>query len=72
MLIGFLLPLLRRFRARTGLLIAIAIMAAGLALALTGLLRGHVPGHVTLIRWGLLLTVAGVALLVSVVRGTRP
>lgn len=70
MLIAFLLPLLRRFGTRTRLLIALAVTAGGLALVLTVLLRGHVAGEAPLIRWGLLLTVIGLALLISAVRGT--
>lgn len=71
MLIGFLLPLLRRFGARTRMLIALAVTAAGLALALTVLLRGHVSGEAPLVRWGLVLTVIGLVLLVAAVRGLR-
>lgn len=70
MLIGFLLPLLRRFGTRTRLLIALAVTAGGLALILTVMLRGHVPSGAPLIRWGLLLTLIGLALLISGVRGT--
>lgn len=72
MLIGFLLPLLRRFSARKRMLISAAVMAAGVALATAVVLRG--PAHrenVQLIRLGLLLTIAGLGLLVSAVRAGR-
>jgi hypothetical protein len=73
MLIGFLLPLLRRAGARTRMLIAVAVIATGLALVLVPLLlRGH--GHAAnapLIRYGMLATLAGLGLLVSAVRGGR-
>jgi hypothetical protein len=71
MLIGFLLPLLRRLSPRVRILAGIAVMAAGLALALSLLLRGHAPGSALLIRIGLLVTLAGLAQFVSGVRGAR-
>jgi hypothetical protein len=72
MLIGFLLPLLRRLSVRTRMLTGLAVMAAGLALALGLLLRGHAAGSVLLIRVGLVLTLAGLVMFVSGVRGARP
>lgn len=71
MLIGFLLPLLRRLSARMRLLTGLGVTAAGLALALSLLLRGHASGSVLLIRVGLLLTIAGLALLASGARGAH-
>jgi hypothetical protein len=72
MLIGFLLPLLRRFSARTRMLIAAAVMAAGVALAMVLALQGHAHRETALpIRFGLLLTLAGLGLLVSGVRASR-
>lgn len=71
MLIGFLLPLLRRLSARMRMLTGIGVMAAGLALALSLLLHAHASGNVLLIRIGLLLTIAGLALFASGVRGAR-
>jgi hypothetical protein len=60
MLLGLLIPLLRRLSARIQMLIGAAIMLAGLALVLTLALRGHTPaGSVLLIRVGLLLTLVG-------------
>lgn len=79
MLIGLLLPFLRRFGARTRTIMAVAIMAVGLALALavfalqghpSGAPHGHAPGaDVPLIRIGLLLVIAGLGLLFSGLRG---
>jgi len=72
MLIGFLLPLLRRFSARRRMLIAAAIMAAGLALAATLALQGYAHRENALpIRFGLLVTIAGLGLFVSAVRAIR-
>lgn len=71
MLIGSLLPLLRRLSARTRMLTGIGVMAVGLALALSLLLQGHTSGNVLLIRIGVLLTLAGLALLGSGVRGAH-
>jgi hypothetical protein len=71
MLIGFLLPLMRRLSARMRMLTGVGVMVAGLALALSLLLRGHASGDVLLIRIGLLVTLAGLALLASGVRGVR-
>ena len=71
MLIGFLLPLLRRFRARTRMLISAAVMAAGVALATAVLLQAHARENVLLIRLGLFLTLAGLGLFVSAVRASR-
>lgn len=72
MLIGFLLPLLHRFSARTRMLIAAAVMAAGVALAMALALQGHAPRENALpIRLGLLLALAGLGLLVSGVRASR-
>jgi hypothetical protein len=71
MLIGYLLPLLRRLSARTRMLTGVGVMVAGLALALSLLLRGHTSGDVLVIRIGLLFTLAGMALLASGVRGAR-
>jgi hypothetical protein len=66
MLIGFLLPLLRRFSARVRVLTGVAVMVAGLALVLSLALRGHAPGaSVLFIRVGFLLTLAGLAQTVS-------
>jgi hypothetical protein len=73
MLLGLLMPLLRRFGARTRMLIGAAVMVAGLALVLTLVLRGHAPGgSVLLIRIGLLLTLGGLAPLASAIRRSRP
>ena len=72
MLIGFLLPLLRRFSIRVRVLIGVAAMVAGLALALSLALRGHAPGgNVVFIRIGILLTLAGLAMTVSAARARR-
>lgn len=71
MLIGFLLPLLRQFSARVRMLTGILVTAAGLALALSLLLRGHASGSALLIRVGMLLTLAGLGLIVSSARGSR-
>lgn len=75
MLIGLLLPLLRRFGTRARTLIGVVVIAVGLALGLvvfalqgrpSGALHGHVPGaDALLIRIGLLLVIAGLGLLVS-------
>lgn len=72
MLIGLLLPLLRRFNARIRMLTGAAVMAAGLALALGLLARGHPSGGtLLLIRIGFLLTLAGFVQFGSGVRGDR-
>lgn len=72
MLIGFLLPLLRRFSARRRMLISAGIMAAGVALAMAVVLGGHAHReNVELIRVGLFLTLAGLGLFVSAVRASR-
>lgn len=72
MLIGFLLPLLRRFSARGRMLIAAAVMAAGMALAAAAVLQGHaLREDAQLIRLGLLLALAGLGLFVSGVRASR-
>lgn len=71
MLIGFLLPLLRRLSTRMRILTGTGVMAAGLVLALGLLLHGHPSGSVLLIRIGVLLTLAGLALIGSGVRGGR-
>ena len=71
MLTGLLLPLLRKFSARVRMLAGISVMAAGLALALSLLLRAHASGSVPLIRVGILLTLAGPGLIVSSVRSSR-
>jgi len=75
MLIGLLLPLLRRFGTRARTLIGVVVIAAGLALGLVvfalqgrpaGALHGHAAGgDALLIRIGLLLVIAGLGLLVS-------
>jgi hypothetical protein len=73
MLLGLLMPLLRRFGARTRMLIGAAVMVAGLALVLTLVLRGHAPGgSVLLIRIGLLLALAGVVPFASGMRRSQP
>lgn len=86
MLIGLLLPLLRRFGTRTRTLIGVVVIAVGLALGLVvfalqgrpaGALHGHATGaDAPLIRIGLLLVIAGLGLLVSGFlgrhRGGRP
>lgn len=87
MLIGLLLPFLRRFGARARTVIAVVTIAVGLALGLVvfvlqgrpsaGALRGHAPGaDAPLIRIGLLLVIVGLGLLVSGFlsrhRGGRP
>lgn len=64
-------PRTGRLTARMRLLTGLGVMAAGLALALSLLLRGHAPGNAVLIRIGLFFTVAGLALLASSVRGGR-
>ena len=72
MLIGFLLPLLRRFSARKRALISAAVMAAGVALATAMVLQGHAHrGNALPIRLGLLLALAGLVLFVSSVRAGR-
>jgi hypothetical protein len=72
MLIGPLLPLLRRLSGRARMLIGAAAMAVGLALVLVLGLRGHPPGEsVLLIRVGLLLAVAGPVMFATGVRGDR-
>jgi small neutral amino acid transporter SnatA (MarC family) len=72
MLLGFLLPLLRRFTARTRMLIAAAIMTAGVALALALALHGHAHRENALpIRLCVLLALAGLGLLVSGARASR-
>lgn len=72
MLIGFLLPLVRRLSARARTLIAAAIMAAGLALALLLARHGHAHRQNALpIRFGLLLALAGLGLLLSGVRASQ-
>jgi peptidoglycan/LPS O-acetylase OafA/YrhL len=72
MLFGFLIPLLHRFGVRKRTLIAVAVMAVGLALVLAFALQGHAPGrYVLLARFGLLLSVGGLGLLGSSVRGHR-
>jgi peptidoglycan/LPS O-acetylase OafA/YrhL len=72
MLIGFLLPLLRRFGARTQMLIAAAVMAVGVALAVALALQGHAHRENALpIRLGLLLALAGLGLFISGVRASR-
>lgn len=72
MLIGFLLPLLRRFSARGRVLISAAVMVAGLALATAMVMQGHAHrDNVLLVRWGLLLAIIGLGLLVSSVRAFR-
>jgi hypothetical protein len=66
MLVALLLPLLRKVSARTRMLIAAALVTAGLALAAVVLLQARVPGDgVLLVRIGLLLTLAGLILLGS-------
>jgi peptidoglycan/LPS O-acetylase OafA/YrhL len=72
MLIGLLLPLLHRVGARIRMLIAVAVVVAGLALVLAMVLQGHAPGKsVLLIRVGLLLALGGSGLFASGVRGNR-
>jgi hypothetical protein len=87
MLIGLLLPFLRRFGHRARMLIGVVIVAVGLALGLVvfalqgrpsaGGLHGHAVGaDAPLIRIGLLLVIVGLGLLVSGFlgrhRGGRP
>ncbi|HEY7260677.1 MAG TPA: hypothetical protein VH589_04230 [Trebonia sp.] len=72
MLIGSLLGLLRHFSARKRMLIAAAVMAAGVALATVLALQGHAHRQNTpLIRYGLLMTLAGLGLFISSVRARR-
>ena len=72
MLIGFLLPLLRRFSARTRMLIAAAVMAVGVALAMALALQGQAHRENALpIRLGLLLALAGLGLFISGARASR-
>jgi hypothetical protein len=71
-LIGFLLPLLRRISGRMRMLIGAAVMVLGLALVLVLALQGHPPGaSVLLIRVGLLLAVAGPVMFATGVRSNR-
>jgi hypothetical protein len=72
MLVALLLPLLRKVSARTRVLIAVAVVTAGLVLAAVVVLQSRVPGYgVLLVRIGLLLTLAGLILLGSSIRGYR-
>lgn len=72
MLIGFLLPVVRRLSARTRILVAAAVMTAGVALAMALILQGHAHRENVLpIRFSLLLALAGLGLLVSGVRAAR-
>jgi hypothetical protein len=72
MLFALLLPLLRRASARTRMLIAAAVVAAGIVLAAVVLLQARVPGYgVLLVRIALLLTLAGLILLGTSIRGYR-
>ena len=70
MMIGFLLPLLRGLGARTRVLVGLAVTAVGVALAVVMVLQRHGhSGSVSLIRIGALLTLAGLVLTASSVRG---
>ena len=72
MLIGFLLPLLRRYSARRRMLISAAVMAAGVAMVMSVVVQGHaLRQNVQFVRWGLLLAIAGLVLFVSSVRARR-
>ena len=71
MLIGFLLPLLRRFSARSRMLIAAAVVVAGVVAAALAL-QGHAHrGNALPIRFGLFVALAGLVLFVSGVRASR-
>lgn len=71
MVIGFLLPLLRRLSSRAQALVGAAVMLLGLALtaAWAGLGAGH--GSALLIRFGILLVLVGAVLCVRALRLTR-
>lgn len=72
MLIGLVMPLLRRVAPRTRIAIAVGLVGAGTALVLLGAVQGGGFSQTALfIRIGLLLTVAGLGLLVSGLRSHR-
>lgn len=71
MLVGFLLPLLRRLSPRAQVLAGAAVMLPGLALIATWAGLGASPGVVLLIRFGILLVLVGAVLCVRAVMVAR-